>query len=46
MHAAGHYDESIGTFEMMLLKISQSPDPKIRGMCVDIVLSLLIDLGL
>ncbi|KAF8553154.1 hypothetical protein OG21DRAFT_1485613 [Imleria badia] len=30
LHGAGHYDDAIRTFETMLLKISQSPDPQIR----------------
>jgi hypothetical protein len=37
LHRAGRYDAAIGTFETMLLKISQSPDPEIRGECIDIV---------
>ena len=31
LHGAGRYDDAIGTFETMLLNISQSPDPEIRG---------------
>lgn len=31
LHVAGRYDDAIGTFETMLLKISQSSDPEIRG---------------
>ncbi|KAF8547863.1 hypothetical protein OG21DRAFT_1449832 [Imleria badia] len=30
LHMEGRYDEAIGTFETMLLKISQSSDPEIR----------------
>ena len=37
LHRAGCYDDAIGTFETMLLKISQSPDPEIRGECIDSV---------
>ena len=37
LHRAGRYDDAIATFETMLLKISQSPDPKIRGERIDIV---------
>ena len=36
LHRVGRYDDAIRTFEMMLLKISQSPDPDIRGECIDI----------
>ena len=36
LHGAGRYDDAIATFETMLLKISQSPDPKIRGESIDI----------
>ena len=38
LHSAGRYDDAIGTFETMLLKISLSPDPEIRGECIGIVL--------
>ena len=41
LHGAGRYDDAIGTFETMLLKISQSPDPEIRGECVNIVLMVI-----
>jgi hypothetical protein len=41
LHRAGRYDDAIGTFETMLLKISQSPDPEIRGQYIDIVLRFL-----
>jgi len=37
LHMAGRYDDAIDMFETMLLKISQSPDPEIRGECIDIV---------
>ena len=37
LHKAGRYDDAIATFETMLLKISQSPDPKVRGEYIDIV---------
>jgi hypothetical protein len=37
LHGAGRYDDAIGTFEMMLSKISQSPDPDIRGECIAIM---------
>ena len=43
LHGAGRYDDAIVMFETMLLKMSQSPDPKIRGECIDIVLRLSID---
>ena len=38
LHKAGRYDDAISMFGTMLLKISQSPDPDIRGECIDIVL--------
>ena len=31
LHQAGRYDDAIQTSEMMLSKMAQSPDPKIRG---------------
>ena len=37
LHRAGRYEDAIGTFETMLLKISQSPDPEIHGECIDSV---------
>ena len=37
LHSAGRYDDAITAFETTLLKISQSPDPEIRGGCIDIV---------
>ena len=37
LHEAGRYDHAIATFEMMLLKISQSPDPEIRSEYIDII---------
>ena len=37
LHGAGRYDDAIHTFETMLLKISQSPDPDIRSEYTDIV---------
>jgi hypothetical protein len=37
LHGAGRYDDAIATFKKMLLKISQSPDPKIRGEYIVIV---------
>ena len=37
LHRAGRYDDAIATFETMLLKISQSPDPQIRGEYIDII---------
>ena len=37
LHRAGRYDDAIAVFQMMLLKISQSPDPDIRGECIDII---------
>ena len=40
LYGAGQYDDAISTFETMLLKISQSPDPEIRGRYIDVVLSL------
>ena len=39
LHGTGRYDDAINTFEAMLLKILQSPDPGIRGGCIDIVLT-------
>ena len=27
----GHHDDAIDAFEIMLLKMSESPDPEIRG---------------
>jgi hypothetical protein len=38
LHQAERYDDAIVTFETMLLKMSQSPDPEIRGEFIDIVL--------
>ena len=37
LHKAGRYDDAISAFETMLSKISQSPDPGIRGEFIDIV---------
>ena len=37
LHRAGRYDDAIAVFQMMLLKISQSPDSDIRGECIDII---------
>jgi len=37
-HSAGRYDEAIGMFETMLLKISQSPDRDIRGECIVVLM--------
>ena len=37
LHRAGRYDDAIATFETMLLKISQSPDPAVRGECIESV---------
>ena len=37
LHRAGRYDDAIATFETMLLKIPQSPDPQIRGEYIDII---------
>ena len=31
LHGAGRYEDAIQTFEIMLSKIDQSPDPEIRG---------------
>jgi hypothetical protein len=36
LHRAGRYDDAVCTFETMLVKILQSPDPEIRGECIDI----------
>ena len=44
LHGLGRYDDAICTFETMLLKISQSPDPGIRGEYIDIALRLPIDI--
>ena len=38
LHGAGDYVNAITTFETMLLKISQSSDPEIRGEDLDILL--------
>ena len=38
LHGAGRYDDAIGMFETMLLKILQSLDPEIRGGCIIVVL--------
>ena len=46
LHGVGRYDDAISAFEMMLLRISQSPDPKIRGGYIDVVLTLSNDLML
>lgn len=35
LHGAGLYFNAIGSFKMMLLMISQSPDPKIRRKRID-----------
>ena len=45
LHRAGRYDDAISTLEMMLLKISQSPDPKIHSGYIVIVLTLSNDLA-
>ena len=37
LHGAGRYEAAIATFETVLLRISQSPDPDVRGECIDIV---------
>lgn len=37
LHGAGRYHDAISTFETMLLKISQSPDPEIRGEPIDVI---------
>ena len=44
LHGVGRYEDAIAAFETMLLKISQSLDPQIRGECIHIVLCLSIDL--
>ena len=31
LHGIGHHDDATGAFETMLLKMSESPDPEIRG---------------
>ena len=33
LHKAGRYSEAVSTFETMLWKASQLPDPEIRGQC-------------
>jgi hypothetical protein len=38
LHGAGHFDDAIGTFETMLSKILQSPDPEIRGEGINVIL--------
>ena len=42
LHKAGLYDDAIGTFETMLLRISQSPNPDVRGEYIDTVLEFLL----
>ena len=37
LHGAKRYEDAVATFETMLLKMSQSPDPDIRRECVDVV---------
>ena len=37
LHKAGDFDNAVDALETMLLKISKSPDPEIRGECIDIV---------
>jgi hypothetical protein len=46
LHGAERYHDAIGTFEMMLLKISQSADPDVRGECIDITGVYLLILSL
>ena len=38
LHGAGRYEDAIRTFEKMLLRISQSTDPEIRGECIDMAM--------
>ena len=38
LHKAGDFDNAVDALETMLLKISQSADPEIRGESIDIVL--------
>jgi hypothetical protein len=38
LHGAGRFDDAIGTFETMLSKILQSPDPEIHGEGISIIL--------
>jgi hypothetical protein len=38
LHGAGRFDDAIGTFETMLSKILQSPDPEIRGEGINVIL--------
>ena len=44
LHRAGRYGDAIDTFETMLLNISKSPVPEIRGKCISIVLRLFMNL--
>ena len=37
LHRAGDFDDAVDALETMLLKISQSPDPEIRGECINII---------
>lgn len=41
LHKTGDYENAIISFELMLSKMSQSPDPDIRGEGDDIVLMLI-----
>jgi hypothetical protein len=38
LHKAGDYDNAIDAFEVMLSKMSQSPDANIRSECIDPIL--------
>ena len=38
LHRAGDYENAINAFQAMLSKMSQSPEPDIRGEGVDIML--------
>ena len=41
LHKAGNYENAINAFEAMLLKMSQSSDPEIRGESVHIILKFI-----
>ena len=37
LHKAGDFDNAVGALEAMFFKMSQSPDPEIRGVSIDII---------
>ena len=44
LHSVGRYEDAMAAFETMLQKISQSPDPQLRGECINIIPCLYIEL--